>query len=315
MGTFASVTVSADAADTLSDCATSTRQIFESLNQSLSTYVATSDISRLNDAAGGDPLDLSAPAREMLSLARHYSEISGGAFDISIAPLMHLWGFRDGQPPPQLPDPAQVEALLPLVDYRSIEQTGPAARLRHNGMRIDLGGIAKGYAVDVCFEALAQAGHRDILLNLGGNMRGTGSPEPGRSWRVGVRNPFDQVELLGTVNLPDGWGVATSGNYEQFIVIDSVRYAHIMDPRTGRPVQGMAATTVLSRRAVEADALSTALFVVGMDGAAQILHQTPDSEALLVPDRLPLEIHITPGFNQHFTPADKYRHALRVFSP
>ncbi len=311
MGTFASVSVSAVAADTLADCAAQAHEIFEALNQSLSTYITTSEVSRLNATAGGEPIAISPATGEMLQLARRYGAITGGAFDISVTPLMQLWGFREGAPPSLLPEATDREALLPLVDYRLIELGEGTARLPKRGMRVDLGGIAKGYAVDAGFDAIAAAGHRDILVNLGGNMRGSGLAAPDRAWRVGVRNPFDRSELLGTVNLPDGWAVATSGNYEKFVEIDGQRYAHIMDPRTGQPVQGMAGVSVLSRRAVEADALSTALFVVGMDGAGEILKQTPDSEALWVPDRRPVEIHMTPGFAEHFTPLPAYQNSIR----
>lgn len=309
MGTFASLTVSAATADTLPARAQRAQDVFEELNQLLSTYIETSEISRLNAAAGGEVLSLSPPTREMLTVAASYSALSGGAFDITIAPLMQLWGFREGRPPTALPDPAARAALLPLVDYRLVEQDTAGARLARRGMRVDLGGIAKGYAVDVCFDALQRDGCRDLLVNLGGNMRGAGEPQPGRSWRVGVRNPFDRAALLGTLNLPDGWAVATSGNYEQFVEIEGVRYAHIMDPRTGQPVQGMAGVTVLSHRAVEADALSTALFVAGLEGAPAMLREAPDVEALLVPDRQPVEVYVTPGFKRHFIPAEKYRPA------
>ncbi|NQU40553.1 MAG: FAD:protein FMN transferase [Lentisphaerae bacterium] len=312
MGTFASVSVGAGRAEELAACVRQTKEVFEDLNQRLSTYVDASEISQLNDAAGGEPVALSTTTRDMLRLSIHYAEMSGGAFDVSVAPLMHLWGFRGGEPPVALPEAVALERLLPLVDFRLIEQSATGARLPWPGMRIDLGGIAKGYAVDRGFEALEQAGHHDILVNLGGNMRAIGSPEPGRAWRVGVRNPFDLTALLGTVELADGWSLATSGNYEQFIEIGGTRYAHIMDPRTGAPVQGMAGVTLLSRRAVEADALSTALFVAGLVGAPAILALAPDSEALLVPDRQPLEIYMTPGFARHFTPDPAFAERIRL---
>jgi len=311
MGTFASVSVPAAAQDALPDCFSKTSTIFAGCDRLLSTYIETSEISRINRLSGSRPVVVSHRTAELLKLARHYGDISNGAFDISITPLMRLWGFREGEPPTSLPASADLEELLPLVGYRAIELGERTVRLPQKGMRIDLGGIAKGYAVDTAFDALVAAGHGDTLVNLGGNMRGRGLAAPDRAWRVGVRNPFDRAQLLGAVALPDGWAVATSGNYEKFVEIDGKRYAHIMDPRTGLPVQGMAGVTVLSRLGIEADALSTALFVVGMDGAKAILDQAPDSEALLIPDRRPIEIHVTPGFAKHFTPLPAYRDAVR----
>ncbi len=310
MGTFASVSVPAEAKDALPACYSQTSATFADCDRLLSTYIETSEISQINRLAGGAPVEVSERTAEMLRLARHYGDLSGGAFDISITPLMRLWGFRDGTPPASLPASVDLEQLLPLVDYRLIELGEGTARLPENGMRIDLGGIAKGYAVDVAFDALVAAGRPDVLVNLGGNMRGRGLAAPDRAWRVGVRNPLDRSQLVGAVALPDGWAVATSGNYEKFVEIDGQRYAHIMDPRTGMPVQGMAGVTVLSRLGVEADALSTALFVAGMDGAQRILDQAPGTEALLIPDRHPIEIHVTPGFAKHFTPLSVYQHSI-----
>ncbi|MBL7077056.1 MAG: FAD:protein FMN transferase [Kiritimatiellae bacterium] len=311
MGTFASISVPATAEDALPDCFSQTSTIFADCDRLLSTYIDTSEVSSINRLAGGEPVAVSPATADMLALSRRYGDLSGGAFDISITPLMRLWGFREGSPPASLPASDDLEELLPLVDYRLIELGEGTARLPRKGMRIDLGGIAKGYAVDTAFDALAAAGHRDILVNLGGNMRGRGLAAPGRAWRVGVRNPFDRAQLVGAVALPDGWSVATSGNYEKFVEIDGQHYAHIMDPRSGLPVQGMAGVTVLSRLGIEADALSTALFVVGMDEAPALMDQTPDSEALLIPDRHPIEIHLTPGFAKHFTPLPAYRDAVR----
>jgi thiamine biosynthesis lipoprotein len=311
MGTVASVSVPAAAAASLDASVFRAREVFAGYNKLFSTYIPTSEISRLNATAGGAALPLAPATCEMLQLARRYGELTGGAFDVSITPLMQLWGFRDGAPPSSLPDASDREALLPLVDYRLVEVGEGTGRLPRKGMRIDLGGIAKGYAVDAAFDTLVEAGHRDILVNLGGNMRGRGRAAPGRSWRVGVRHPFDRSKLVGSVALPDGWAVATSGNYERFVEIDGQRYAHIMDPRSGLPVQGMAGVTVLSRRGVEADALSTALFVVGMAPAGALIERIPDCEALLIPDRRPIEIHVTAGFARHFTPLPAYAESIR----
>ncbi len=312
MGTFASVSVPATAQDTLPGCFSQTSTVFADCDRLFSTYIETSEVSKINRQAGGEPAVISGTTMNMLELSHRYGDLTGGAFDISTTPLMQLWGFRDGQPPASLPTDSDRAQLLPLVDYRLIEMGRGTARLPKPGMRIDLGGIAKGYAVDAAYDALVTAGHQDILINLGGNMRGRGLAAPDRAWRVGVRNPFDRSKLVGTVELPSGWAVATSGNYEKFVEIDGERYAHIMDPRTGRPVQGMAGVTILSRRGVEADALSTALFVVGMDEAGTILDRVPNSEALLIPDRRPIEIHVTRGFAAHFTPLPAYQKSIHL---
>lgn len=301
MYTFATLTLGEADSDRLDACAGAMRDTLRALERKLSSFDAASDVSRLNDNAGS-PVPVSAATRDVLALSRTYSEVSAGAFDITVPPLMALWGFRGGQRPAALPAAEAVAAALALVDWQAVELTAGGARLARPGMRVDLGGIAKGYAVDVCFDALRARGAQDVLVNLGGNLRCAGRPEPGRAWRVGVRDPFDPDGLLGTLALDGERALATSGNYERFVEIEGVRYAHIMDPRTGRPVSGMAGVTVLSSSAAEADAVSTALFVAGLEGAAGILARLPDCEVLLVPDRQPAELWVTPGFRSRFTP-------------
>jgi thiamine biosynthesis lipoprotein len=134
-----------------------------------------------------------------------------------------------------------------------------------------------------------------MLINLGGNIRVGGQPEPQRQWKVGVRDPFHRTQTVGAIRLPAGWALATSGNYERTVEIDGKRYAHIVDPRTGLPVEGMAGVTVLCPSATAADALSTALFVVGMDGITALLAKIPQCEAIIIPDRAPLELWVTEG--------------------
>lgn len=314
MGTFASVSVPAQNEAVLADCRARVGRIFDDYNARLSTYVATSDVSRLNAAAGGAPVAVADETEKLLELVRYYGTISDGAFDVAVAPLMQLWGFRGGEPPDALPRRDVVAGLLPLVDDRLIDVEAGEARLSRTGMRIDLGGIAKGFAVDAAYEALVTAGHRNVLVNLGGNMRGTGQGRVGRGWRVGVRHPFDRGRLVGVIALPDGHAVATSGNYEKFVEIDGQRYAHIMDPRSGMPVQGMAGVTVLSQRGVAADALATALFVAGMEDAQAIIDRVPDAEFLLIPDAIPLAIHVTPGFATCFEPLPEFRRAVHIMA-
>lgn len=310
MGTYASLAVGPGSPG-LERCADITLKAFETVEARASTYRPASDITRLNQAAG-KVVPVDAVTRELLEAARDYAERSGGAFDISVAPLMKLWGFRDGKPPTALPGGKALEAALARVDWRSVELRPEGARLALAGASVDLGGIAKGYAVDAAFDRLVPLGATNLLVNLGGNMRAAGQAEQGRVWRVGVRDPFAREGLLGQLELSGGMALATSGNYEKFVTLDGTRYAHIMDPRTGRPVSGMAGVTVLAPSAVEADAMSTALFVAGLDAAPTMLARVPGCEALIVPDRRPLELWATPGFRSRFTPRKDLRKALRT---
>jgi len=180
------------------------------------------------------------------------------------------------------------------------------------GMAVDLGGIAKGYAVDRAFDYCRSAGIKDFLIDLSGNMRVSGRPQWGEDWQIGVRDPFDRSRLIGKVALPSGMALATSGSYERFVEIGGQRYSHIIDPRTGYPVTGTAGVTILCGDATTADGLSTSFFVVGLKGTARLLQRTPGAEVLILPDKYPLEIWLTPGFAKTFVPIPELSKAVRL---
>jgi thiamine biosynthesis lipoprotein len=312
MGTRAAVSIPETDHRTLTGRAAVVKDIFRELDEALSVYKADSEISRLNRGAGKEAVPVSARTLEILRLARKYAELSGGAFDPTVLPLCRLWGFSGGSSPRKLPSPDEIEGVRRLVGYRRLVIAEGAARLELPGMGVDLGGIAKGYAVDLAFDRLAATGAADFLVDLGGNLRCRGSGRRGRPWTVGVRDPFDRSRIVGVLALTGGLAVATSGNYERFVEIDGERHAHILDPRTGRPVKGMAGVTVVCPTAVETDALSTALFVLGPSESLVLLARLPGAEAILIPDRRPLEILITPGMRRLFEPETASREAVKV---
>jgi thiamine biosynthesis lipoprotein len=196
--------------------------------------------------------------------------------------------------------------LLARTGWRHLQVQETTASLTQPGMFIDLGGIAKGYAVDRVMEALDLNNYPVVLMDLGGNVRCRGEPRPGIPWRIGVRNPFDRDELVGVLRVPSGMAVATSGNYERFVEINGERYTHIIDPRTGWPVKGMASVTVVSPDGTESDALSTALFVAGAKDARNILARLPGNEALFIPDEQPPRLLASPGFRRIFEPLPQW---------
>ena len=231
----------------------------------MSAWKEESELSRLNAASGGAPRELSDELFDVVDRSFRFSRITGGAFDPTTAPLVDLWGFRGGEP--ALPGDAALDSALALVGSSRIvldreEQT--IALLP--GMRLDLGGIAKGYAVDRAAEILRGRGAQSALVNIGGNMYAIGAP-PGRdAWTIGIRDPRGGDGVAGTLLLRNE-AVATSGDYENFVEIDGRRYGHIIDPRSGRPAAGVLAVTVVARTAIAADALSTGLFVMGPERA------------------------------------------------
>jgi thiamine biosynthesis lipoprotein len=311
MGTYAAVRVPAARATGLADCAATARVIFAELNDALTNYRPDSEISRLNKLAGGEPLAMSPHAIAVLALSRRYAEASGGAFDPTIAPVVLLWGFSGGRKPERVPAADRLDAARSLTGYQFLQVSNNTARLSRPGMKLDLGGIAKGYAVDVAYERIRALGVADVLVDLGGNIRCCGSGRRGRAWTVAVRNPFDAGRHLGTLALSDGLAVASSGNYERFVEIEGKRYSHIMDPRTGYPAAGMAGTTVICTNAVEADAMSTAVFLMGPE-RSRALRRSLACEALFVPDARPPRILVTPGFMARFTPAPEFASQVSV---
>ena len=315
MGTFASITLRAGSSNQLEACVSETTRCFEGLDRTFSVYRPESDISRLNSSTGMVAVGWEA----LLALQEcvQYGELTKGAFDVSVAPLVRTWGFSGGSEPTELPSDDLLREVLAQTGYAHITFDAPSvgvmrAGFDQPGMSVDLGGFAKGFAVDRAYDLLAKREPINALINLGGNIRCLGTAAPTRPWRIGVRNPFDGTQMLGWVTLDSGMSVATSGNYERFVMIDGKRYAHIIDPRTGYPVQGMAGVTVVSPLATEADVMSTALYVAGVEKASSLLTNLPQSHALLVPDRQPIEIWVSPGFKELFTPLPQYKKAVRL---
>jgi len=308
MGTLGSVSLPASEAGRLGEAIAIVTNVLRNLEERCSVYRPESELSRLNARAGNAPLPVSRELREILALAKAYGDLSGGAFDVTIGPIMKLWGFNQNRTPVKPLTLDQVWPFLDKIGYRHIVLSNDTAFLDQAGVQVDLGGIAKGYAVDRCCAELLSRGFSNALVNLGGNMRALGAPgTPGapaknRAWKIAVRNPFQPDQLLGTLRLLNGQAVATSGNYERFVTLNGRRYAHIIDPRTGFPVSGMAGVTVLAHTAADADALSTTLFVQGTREGLATLKKKPGCAALFVPDQQPLEIRIAPRLADWFSP-------------
>lgn len=302
MYTFAAVSVPARERERLAQYVDAARATFDDLEKKLNFYDPASELSQLNEAAGTNRLTVSAETADILRHVLRYGEISRGTFDPTVGPLMRLWGFGQEKSLEKPPDAATLQATLKAVGYRHIVLSNDTAYLDAPGVRVDLGGIVKGYAVDLVYEKLVRLGATNVMVNLGGNIRCTGLARPGKVWTVGVRNPFDREQVLGSVRLSGGMAVGTSGNYERFVTIGGKRYAHIMDPRTGYPVEGVAGVTVICKTGVDTEGMSKTFFVLGLREAGDILARVPDCHVLLIPDEQPIRILVSPGFAACFTP-------------
>lgn len=249
----------------------------------MSTYRPTSELSAVNRAAGHEPVRVSPQVMHVLLEARRYWRLSGGAFDPTVGPLVDAWGFHGerGRVPPR----RELDSLRGLVDFGAVEIDSAArtVRLPRQGMRLDFGGVAKGYALDLARAALRSPHVSAGMLDLGGNVLVFGHPPRGTRWRIGIRHPRERGALLGTIAIDSG-AVATSGDYEHFYVIDGVRYAHLIDPRTGAPARGVIAATAVAPVGEWSDGLSAALFLTGPARGVPLADSLPGVGAIYVVD-------------------------------
>jgi len=319
MGTTATLTLVGSDSLALAPLAQRALASFQRVDSLMSNWTRTSEVARINaglDATvGGRPLALEAETARVIEAALAVAAASEGAFDIPVEPLVRRWGFLGGTK--RVPSPAEIAALRPQVGHALLvlDSIGGLAATRP-GVRIDLGGIAKGYAVDCLRDSLLAMGLRDALVDLSGNIARLGTP-PGRgAWRRGLRDAAEREATLGTLRLPRP-AVATSGDYEQFFAADGKRYGHILDPRTGWPVDSLASVTVAMDSAMQADAWATALCVLGPSAARRLAHEREDLEAILVerraegPDLIWVEEALSDAFS--LDPALAERYALRRF--
>ena len=302
MGTVARVTLGAEHADRIESVLEPIREIFRRLETEMSARRADSGIAMLSKMAGVAPVVVSEDTYRVLDLGGQFGWISEGAFDLTAAPLASLWGFNGAPAPATLPSDRSIRACLERIDYRRLILRDGTAFLPVPDMAVDVGGIAKGYAVDRAYEYCLSAGIPDFLIDFSGNIRAAGRPARRECWQIGIRDPFDASRIVCTIALPSGMAVSTSGSYERFVEIFGQRYSHIIDPRTGYPANGTASVTVLCADAVTADALSTAFFVAGPNGAQKLRQRVPSAELLIVPDRYPAELCLTRGAAKALAP-------------
>lgn len=269
-----------------------------------------SDIYAVNHSEGRN-VAVHEETAELLSFALEMAEETGGALEPALYPVLTAWGFTTGEN--QIPAADKIEKLLETVGYDRVILEGNSITLE-DGMMLDLGAVGKGYAGDKAAQMLKDDGITSALLDIGGNIQAVGSKPDGSDWKLGLKNPFDEG-ILGVLEISDQ-AVVTSGNYERyFIGEDGVRYGHIVDPETGYPVDnGVASVTIISEEGKLCDALSTALFVMGKDKAAEYWKAHQNFDLIIVTENK--EIYITDGIKGRFNLKNEYENAfvLRVLS-
>ncbi len=248
------------------------RQLVEStladVDAALSLYRPDSELVRFNRSRSTDWVPVSALLADTVARSLRLGELTGGAFDVTLAPVVQLWGFGPADPRQQPPGDDQVGERLQDtgLDRLQARQDPPALRKHAPELELDLDGIAPGEAVDLIAARLAAAGFPDYMIEVGGEIRAQGRNAAGRSWRIGIERPDVRGRSVGRVLHIEGMAVSTSGDYRDYFEAGDRRYGHTIDPATGRPVDHtLASVTVLRPLAAEADALATALTVLGAE--------------------------------------------------
>ena len=270
-----------------------------SLEEQVSVTDEHSDIYAIDHTGSGS---LSGNAAELMEQALELCRRTGGALDISVYPIVQAWGFTTGSY--QVPDEETIQSLLPLVDYTQIQYDAATGVVTlPEGMEIDLGSVAKGYAGQLAAQMLREHGVQSALLNLGGNVQTVGAKPDGSPWQIGIKDPQGEDAMM--VLSVEDQAVVTSGGYERYFEQDGQTYWHIMDPSTGHPADsGLLSVTIVGKQGIICDGLSTSLFVMGLEKAADLWAQSCDFEAVFV--TASGEVYITEGLRDRFALTERY---------
>jgi thiamine biosynthesis lipoprotein len=265
LGTFATITAFGAGRERVNDAITSAFDEFKRVDALMSEHRGDSEITRVNTRAAAEAVTVSSDLMRVLDAAQRIAVETDGAFDVTVRPLTDLWGFIWKEH--RLPSADELQRALPLVGHGrlKLDARTSVVRFERVGMSLDLGGIAKGFAVDCAIERLRALGVTNAMVKAGGDLRVTGLPPGSDHWEVQIEDPTKEGRRA-LIRLRSG-ALSTSGNYENYFEVNGRRYAHILNPRTGMPVEGVASCTVLAPTCMETDAWATALFVLGPDEA------------------------------------------------
>ncbi len=260
------------------------------LERLLSYTDRSSDVTKINEAAGKKAVQVSPETMEATRYALDCADLCEGAYDPTIAPLIEIWGFQGECF--RVPSTEEIEDSGSLIGYTLVEidTAGRKIFLPRPGMALDLGGIAKGYIVDRGLELLSRAGIGHALINAGGDIGILGSKPDGSPWRIGVKHPRREGDIIAVISWSQKGAVVTSGDYERYFEMEGMRYHHILDPGSGYPSRVLISATVTAPTVVEADALATAIMVMGPQRGLALVESLPGVEALLITPELELLI-------------------------
>ncbi|MFT4070898.1 MAG: FAD:protein FMN transferase [Dysgonamonadaceae bacterium] len=265
------------------------------IEQLFTTYKGDSLTNQVNRMAGINPVEVTDEFFQLVARAQRISELTQGYFDLSYGSLdADFWNFNKGMT--KLPDKIKARKSVSLINYRNIvlDEVNKTIFLKKKGMRIGFGGIGKGYAADCAKRVLLQAGTENGLVNASGDLNAWGYQENGHPWTIGIANPNLRDTFFSTLNITN-MSVATSGNYEKFVVIGGQLYSHTINPKTGYPIRGIKSVTIITSNAELADAMATPVSILGIRQGIDFINQIKGIECILVDDMN--QIHVSNQIN------------------
>ena len=273
----------------------------EEIENKMSATIESSEVNKINNNAGIKPVQVSPDTYFVLKEAKEHAEISMGAYEPTIGPLVKLWNIQSKDINREwIPDSEDIEKIKLLVDYNNLELLDDnMVYLKEKDMRLDLGGIVKGYATDEVRRVLNENGVNIAIIDLGGNIYAHGIKAENTPWKIGVQNPWEHTgDPLGVIEIEDQ-SIVTSGDYERFFQLKGEKYHHIIDVKTGYPSNNeITGVTIVADRSIDGDALSTTMFVLGVDKGMELAKSIEGIDVIFITkDRL---IYLSPGIKDKF---------------
>jgi thiamine biosynthesis lipoprotein len=280
------------------------------IEMSLSEFIPGTEVWQVNQNAGINPVKVSKELFELTRRCLKVSALTDGAFDISWCAASKLWHFDSTLT--KVPTQAQIDSILPMVNYQNIElnEAKQTIFLKKRGMKIGFGAVGKGYAVKKCKEAMIRIGIENAMVKAGGDLITWGKMGD-VPWTIGIANPNDKKTIFSWLQIGET-AISTSGDYEHFVIIDSVRYSHIINPKTGYPARGVRSATILCPDSELSDALSTSVFVLGVDRALGLINQLNGVNCILFDESN--AIHNSKGLSLNYYQPEEIRkkHSLII---
>ncbi len=301
MGTFAHVVAVAENTGTAKKCVRAALEEIRRVDDLMSDYKSDSEISRVNSQGYEKAVNVSEDTYKVLQRSIEFSKMTGGAFDVTVGPLVAL--FRKAKENKVAPSEEQIALAKSKVGFEKLklDSENMTVQFSDDGMLLDLGGIAKGYAIDKAIEAAKRYGAIGAMVDIGGDVRCFGLPPEGREhWLIGLQDPNSSIEGISGGGLRlvlkiTNEAVATSGDYQQFVLIEGKRYSHIMDSKTGTSAERLSSVTIIAENATDADAFATAVSVMGAEKGLALIERLPNTEAILITPQPKYEMIKTSG--------------------